>query len=1430
MTNSSSYHSLSLEDELALDGVQQASLRCTTTLLIKLGTLHTDTRLIKVHITILGRILERLSGQDVASPQLRRVAAECLRSMEVAWPTLLLANAKNLTDLAHSEACPSVTTSALMLAMTVLSNGCAAYMRKQKLSTISKGSLLSVNGSSSGSRLNGLRKENSNNNTNTESVSSLVGQGQSQGSALGALVVDNDDVAPLFACSAPNSQIDSASQPNVGKGALATVVEQQEQQQEVKKHTAVVMSSSSSLASSVVVGEGSGKNNNGEGGDASPRAVMLSQQHMAAASVQETVTTNSNISTDYAQTSAASNVAATTTTVKQQHQQFMLMKGDFSDTASQSSSSYNSMLMTTGTLPLLHEKPGGLRYFRVPAHASQGSVTVVASPAELQEVQRLTLSFMETLPRLPSAAVQDARQLLLPLLHMSTPRPKKLRSILEKMLATGSPQLVHIVLDISDNLEHLLNEDACVNSDDDGDGREEEEVAAGNSQQESDAYKPKDRTEQQLETDKTGMFLNNSNLTRAAGRGGIGFKSKRMSSSSSSSLLLHAPWHTWLSDRLVQILNSPLIPVESRTVVLTWLLKQHAQYIHYQSCSSKKTEAGQGDVTGGASCSKSSALSSTRNDEKDSQENSREEEEEEGAGRCMRHRSPLLSRWIDLLPKTRDTGRIVTLKVKALSACLACGVGNVWEICQAVCTWEGFWSQCPTGEEQRVATFVLRVLATTELPLTAATTSNDNQSSSSYRQAQQALLHYSLVVSIVHWVASRPQYAPAIEEFISQCSSDLRILLLGALNALFGATSKVLHRAQTNRAAASLLPPSPMRPLRPSPPPHRPRPSVSASSSFKREMLGLGAAEEQQQLQQQENPEVCSGNGRARAINFNNTHNGSQQRPFAAGGADSSNGNNKAAFFSLMGSLKKAANSWSHLFSTTTATINNNIKSSVAAVATTTATTTDGGNGGPADESCSGRRGNNAAAWPRKQHHGSRARTRLMMMMTMDKSDGRAAADVVAANTPPSLPHYLNANKKQQQPQGIGRVKSHADGKMAQSPSGAGVSLPLVGPLPGRGGGGVKSLFPIGVGGALADDETASQLLWEIGTSASGQVYNNHNSRHTTTRGVSLAFASTPTATTDNNNIMWLLNSWTRPPPERLNTLEDVREELFDVSSWNGLVEIMLNAAASIFTGTGGNKNNRNDVEEDSLVLGPLMLEILREPEVRPIGTLQLLAKWTDDKTSATAGGCGGGGAYDGRSSAVNSNIIAQAVALCQAAAIVHVFAIGSGSTSSSPTSPSFLPPSSLSSGEKKVRIRPGSGEEAVTVAAAVDCDVVSALQAALAAVVSNSCVDKKAKKKAKDLSGLIARQSKAAECAATNNGGGGGFKGKEASAVGETDRYYAPAAVAMKKGGSTSVDRTSSLQDVLQEMLNGYIDSAIITPGSGDKLNRRRGSGSPRQ
>jgi hypothetical protein len=1434
MTNSSSYHSLSLEDELALDGVQQASLRCTTTLLIKLGTLHTDTRLIKVHITILGRILERIPGQDVASPQLRRIAAECLRSMEVAWPTLLLANAKNLTDLAHSEACPSVTTSALMLAMTVLSNGCAAYLRKQKLSTISRGSLLSVSGSVSG-RLNGLRKENNNNNnnnnsnSNTESVSPLLGQGQSQGSGLGAAVVDND-VAPLFACSAPNSQIDSASQPNAGKGALATVVEKEEQHP-----TLVASSPSSSPAFSVVVEEGSGNGRNvnhtvASSDDASPRAMVSSQQHMTAASVQETMTTTSNIS-DLARTSAASNATATTAAVKQQqqqqHQQFMLMKGGFSDTASHSSS-YNSMLMTTGTLPLLHEKPGGLRYFRVPAYASQGSVTVVASPAELQEVQRLTLSFMETLPRLPSAAVHDARQLLLPLLHMSTPKPKKLRSILEKMLATGSPQLVHIVLDISDDLEHLLNEDACVNSDDGNDLEEEEEekvAAPGDSQQESGACKLKYRTEQQLETNKTGMLLNNSNLTRAAGQGRRGLKSKRMSSTSSSSLLLHAPWHTWLSDRLVQVLNSPLIPVESRTIVLTWLLKQHAQCIHDQSFSSSSKEKG-GETGGevgtadGMSNGKSSASSSTLNEENKDQESSQEEEEEggkeEGENKRMHHRSPLLSRWIDLLPKTRDTGRIVTLKVKALSACLACGVGDVWEICQAVCTWEGFWSQCPTGEEQRVATFVLRVLATTELPLAETTTSNNSKnnqasfsssssSSQQAQQAQQALLHYSLVVSIVHWVASRPQYAPAIEEFISQCSSDLRILLLGALNALFGATSKVLHRAQTNRAAASLLPPSPLRPSKLSPSPHRPRPSISASSSFKREMLGLGAAEEQQQ--QQGNPQVCSKNSRARVINFNGKNNGSQPGLFAAGG-DSSNDNNKASSFSLMGSLKKAASNWSHLFSATTANNNNNNNSSCVAAAAANG----GGDRGPADESCSGRSGTNDVSWSRKQHHHhcheSRAKTRLMMMMSIDKSDGRAAADVVAANTPPPLPRYLNDNNtnKQQQQKGTGHVKSNGD--VAHSPPGAGVSLTLAGSLPARGGGGgVKRLFPIGVGGALGDDETASQLLWEIGTSASGQVYNNHNhnNRHTTTSGMSLAFASGTTASTDNNsnNIMWLLNSWTRPPPEGLNTLEDVREELFDVPSWNGLVEIMLNAAASIFTGTGGNSNG-DDAEDDYLLLAPLMLEILREPAVRPIGTLQLLSKWTDDKTSAAAG-CGG----DGRS-VVNSNVIAQAVALIQAAAIVHVFAKGSGSSSP--------------------RSQKRQGQEAVA-ATAVDCAVVNALETALAAVLHNSCSDKKAKKKAKDLSGLIARQIKAADTI-NGGGGGGGSKGKEAAAadtVGDADRYNAAAAAAVAmQGASKSVDRTSSLQDVLQEMLNGYIDSAIIAPGSGDKMNKRASGSLP--
>jgi hypothetical protein len=117
-------------DGPAAPRVQQAALHAITQLLVKLEMQQRDARLVKVHVELLFRIMERSGPHADAAPELCRCAATCLRLLEEGAPTLLLAGGKQLLELARRESGVAAESYAL-LAARVLANGaggcCAAW-------------------------------------------------------------------------------------------------------------------------------------------------------------------------------------------------------------------------------------------------------------------------------------------------------------------------------------------------------------------------------------------------------------------------------------------------------------------------------------------------------------------------------------------------------------------------------------------------------------------------------------------------------------------------------------------------------------------------------------------------------------------------------------------------------------------------------------------------------------------------------------------------------------------------------------------------------------------------------------------------------------------------------------------------------------------------------------------------------------------------------------------------------------------------------------------------------------------------------------------------------------------------------------------------------------------------------------------------------
>lgn len=136
----------------------------------------------------------------------------------------------------------------------------------------------------------------------------------------------------------------------------------------------------------------------------------------------------------------------------------------------------------------------------------------------------------------------------------------------------------------------------------------------------------------------------------------------------------------------------------------------------------------------------------------------------------------LADSWEQLLPRSREPLQLVTVKVKALGACLSAGIGDEEVVCRSVCGWEGYsWpykytsSGEPTNErKQRAFTYALRILHSSA-PATGPA-------------AHRA--HACLIAATMDTIVARPQLVPAVDAFLESCPREFAVSFLRAMDAM----------------------------------------------------------------------------------------------------------------------------------------------------------------------------------------------------------------------------------------------------------------------------------------------------------------------------------------------------------------------------------------------------------------------------------------------------------------------------------------------------------------------------------------------------------------------------------------------------------------------------------------------------------------------
>ncbi|GAB4816285.1 hypothetical protein N2152v2_003331 [Parachlorella kessleri] len=215
---------------------------------------------------------------------------------------------------------------------------------------------------------------------------------------------------------------------------------------------------------------------------------------------------------------------------------------------------------------------------------------------------------------------------------------------------------------------------------------------------------------------------------------------------------VYQPWQDSLVDQLVRILVGRSAP-EQRAAALGWLLRRHHQQ------------------------------------------------------RYAKEPSLFEVNWRAALPAAHDDVLLITLKVKTLTACIASGIGDAWEVAEALNAWEGFWAPSPSPQQLRAAAYVLRMLCYAECPTPPSsgggTAVGGGECAGCLGNCNEARLKAIVVAVVVQMAATRPHYLPAVESFMLHCGPEVRAVILAALNVLFAAAAPPLLPART---AARRLP------------------------------------------------------------------------------------------------------------------------------------------------------------------------------------------------------------------------------------------------------------------------------------------------------------------------------------------------------------------------------------------------------------------------------------------------------------------------------------------------------------------------------------------------------------------------------------------------------------------------------------------------
>lgn len=137
----------------------------------------------------------------------------------------------------------------------------------------------------------------------------------------------------------------------------------------------------------------------------------------------------------------------------------------------------------------------------------------------------------------------------------------------------------------------------------------------------------------------------------------------------------------------------------------------------------------------------------------------------------------LADSWEQLLPRPREPLQLVTIKVKALGACLSGGIGDEEVICRSVCGWEGYSSK-GTGSsseseainerKQMAFAYALRILHSSA-PVTGP---------AAHRT------HACLIAAMLDTIVKSPRLVPAVDAFLESCPAEFATTFLRALDAM----------------------------------------------------------------------------------------------------------------------------------------------------------------------------------------------------------------------------------------------------------------------------------------------------------------------------------------------------------------------------------------------------------------------------------------------------------------------------------------------------------------------------------------------------------------------------------------------------------------------------------------------------------------------